>query len=502
MVISSRIFLEFILAVIVIAAILLFIGARFFRFRNRRLAVITAFILFCVAFLWIFQSHFQGLLSVMPFFAAKTTPESFSGNVFYRSESGARLFTTLILSMGFLVSIYNAEYLRKEQRQHTFYPLMLMMMAGVIGMLWAADLLLVYLFSELMNICAYSLVAYRRKSNEAIEAGFKYLMMGSVASVIILAGISILFYTAGTVQISQIDLGRNGLSQLGALFILSGFCLKSAIVPLHTWLPGAYSKAPSTISALLSILEQSVFYVMLRIILSIGMPPLLLGNLFLIFALLNIFVGNLMGIMQKNLKRMLGYSTIAQLGYIALCFAIGLRNGSALALQSGFFMIIAHALTKGLAFLGAGTFYHYEGLDNISEIRALHNHPLFSIIVLIVAVLSLSAIPPFPGFTGKWAALTSVFAANDPLAAWITLAFLIGSLIAFGYYLPLLVNLSGLILRRNLQNKNEEPQKKISVWIKLPAALLALSIILIIISPQLILNNTLDAAQFLMELIK
>ncbi len=108
----------------------------------------------------------------------------------------------------------------------------------------------------------------------------------------------------------------------------------------------------------------------------------------------------------------------------------------------------------------------------------------------------------FPGFTGKWTALTSVFAANDPLAAWITLAFLIGSLIAFGYYLPLLVNLSGLILRRNLQNGIVKPQRKISFWIKLPAAVLAISVILIIISPQIILNTTLGAAQFLMELIK
>jgi proton-translocating NADH-quinone oxidoreductase chain N len=503
MVIGSNFFLELVLSVILITAVLLFIGARFFRISNRRLAIITAFVLFTVGILWLFEQHILGMLSVMPFFDSITFREPFSGTAFFGVDQGAKLISILVLWMGFLVSIYNAEYLRKEQRQHAFYPLMLMMLAGIIGMLWSADLLIVYLFSELMNICAYALVAFRRKNNAAIEAGFKYLMMSSVASVIVLAGISILFYTEGTVQISHIDIGRNGLSQLGALFILSGFCLKSAIVPLHTWLPDAHGKAPSSISTLLSgVLVQSVFYVMLRINLSIGMPPLLLGNLLLIFALMNILVGNLMGIMQKNLKRMLGYSTIAQMGYIVLCFAIGLRNGSALALQSGFFIIITHALTKGLAFLEAGAFYLYEDLHEIKQIRSLNNHPLFSIIALTVAILSLSAIPPFPGFTGKWTALTSVFAANDPLAAWITLAFLVGSLIAFGYYLPLLVNLSGLILRRNLQNGTAKPQQTISFWIKLPAALLAVSIILIIISPQLILNTTLGAAQTLMELIK
>jgi len=503
MVIGSSVLLEFVLIFMIAAAVLLFIVARFFKIQNKLIAIITAFVLFSTGFFWYFQQDIQSLISITPFLESISIHERLTGRVFYRVDHGANLLSILVLIMGFLVSIYNAEYLRNEQRQHTFYPLVLMMLAGIIGMLWSSDLLILYLFSELMNISAYTLVAFRRKSNAAIEAGFKYLMMSSVASVIVLTGISILFYTEGTIITSNIDIGSNGLSQLGAFFILSGFCLKSAIVPLHTWLPDAHGKAPSSISALLSgVLVQSVFYVMMRIILLIGMPPLLLGNLLLIFALLNIIVGNLMGIMQKNLKRMLGYSTIAQMGYIVLCFAIGLRNSSALALQSGFFIIITHALTKGLAFLEAGTFYLYENVNEIQEIRSLKNHPLFTIIVMTIAVFSLAAIPPFPGFTGKWTALTSVFSANDPLAAWITLAFLIGSLIAFGYYLPLLVNLSGLVLRRNLQDNNDPLQKKISIWMKLPAALLGISIILIIIYPQLILNSTLGAAQFLMEIIK
>ena len=236
----------------------------------------------------------------------------------------------------------------------------------------------------------------------AIEAGFKYLMMSSAASVIVLAGISILFYTEGTVLIRDINIGGGILSLLGALLILGGFSLKSAIVPLHTWLPDAHGKAPSSISALLSgVLVQSVFYVMLKITLSIGVSPLLLGNLLLIFSLLNIIVGNLMGIIQKNLKRMLGYSTIAQMGYIALCFAIGLRNGSVLALQSGFFIIIAHALTKGLAFLEAGTFYLYEGMNDIKEIRSLKNHPLFTIIALTAGDPQFVGYSAVPGFHWK-----------------------------------------------------------------------------------------------------
>ena len=503
MVSNSSLFLEVILAVVFSAAILLFIGSRFFRFTNRTMAIITASVLLASATSWFFQKQIQDLMPAVPLLESSVLQKSFTGNAFYETDSGAKLISVLVLIMGFIVSIYNAEYLRKEQRQHAFYPLMLIMLAGIIGMVWAADLLIVYLFSELMNICAYALVAFRRKNTSAIEAGFKYLMMSSAASVIVLAGISILFFTEGTVLIRDINISGGILSLLGALLILGGFSLKSAIVPLHTWLPDAHGKAPSSISALLSgVLVQSVFYVMLKITLSIGVSPLLLGNLVLIFSLLNIIVGNLMGIIQKNLKRMLGYSTIAQMGYIALCFAIGLRNGSVLALQSGFFIIIAHALTKGLAFLEAGTFFLYEGMNDIKEIRLLKNHPLFTIIALTLAILSLSAVPPFPGFTGKWTALTSVFATNDPLAAWITVIFLAGNLIAFGYYLPLLVNLSGQFIRSSNHKTNGVEKKNISIWMKLSAALLAISIVLIIISPQFILNSTLGAAEYMMELIK
>jgi len=224
MVIGSSVLLEFVLAFLVVAAVLLFIAARFFKIPNRLIAIITAFVLFSTVIVWFFQQDIWSLISIMPFLAFISIREPITGGVFYEIDHGAQLISILVLIMGFLVSLYNTEYLRKEQRQHTFYPLIMMMLTGIIGMLWSADLLIVYLFSELMNICAYALVAFRRKSNAAIEAGFKYLMMSSVASVIVLAGISILFYTEGTVHISNIEIGSNGLSQRGALFILSGLC--------------------------------------------------------------------------------------------------------------------------------------------------------------------------------------------------------------------------------------------------------------------------------------
>jgi len=318
----------------------------------------------------------------------------------------------------------------------------------------------------------------------------------------VLSGIGVLFYTQGTTRIALISIGQDWISQIGAIFILSGFSLKSALVPLHTWLPDAHGKAPSSISALLSgVMIQSVFYTMLRTCLAIGMDPVFMGNILLILSILNIIVGNLMGIIQKNLKRMLGYSTIAQMGYIVLCFSIGLRNDSALAFQSGFFILTTHALTKGLAFLSAGTFYYYDGVEWIKDIRNIADHPFFTFIAMSAAIFSLSAIPPFPGFTGKWTALTSVFAASDPIVAWITLAILVGSLLAFGYYLPLLVNLSNRFIGTRSKTDSNTSLKE-SPWINISMALFLLAILMLIGFPQMILDNTFFAAKYLLELVK
>ena len=497
MVISQSIIIQNLLVFLGVSAIGLFIAARKFRLHNKALALFTSFVLLIAGF----------YLLNTPFFPKNWFPVDgllrYSDSVFFTIEPGATLISFLVLLIGFIVTVFNAGYLKYEHRQHTFYPLFLYLIIGILGMIWASDLLMVYLFSELMNISAYVLVAFRRKNKTAIEAGFKYLIMSSVASVIVLAGICIFIYTDKTTLISSISIDDNWLSLLAAIFILSGFSLKSALVPLHTWLPDAHGKAPSSISAVLSgVMVQSVFYTMVRTSLAIGMDPGLLGFILLVLATLNIIVGNLMGILQPGLKRMLGYSTIAQMGYIVMCFSIGLRNGSALAIQSGFFIIIAHALAKSLAFLSAGIFYYQNSVNLVKDIREVKKHPYFTYIVFSAAVFSLSAIPPFPGFTGKWTALTSVFAAGDPFVVWIALTFLLGSLLAFGYYLPLLVNLSNRFVGRGNKSENSDPSEALSIWMKVPAAFLLLSIMGLIIFPQVIIDYTFQAAHYLLGLVK
>jgi len=467
------------------------------------MALLTALSFLLAFFYMIFESQLLRMANRSFSGFSANLASLFSSTAFYSYEPGAILISLITFGLATLVSIYCAEYLNLDRRQHAFYPLLILMICGLIGMLFSANLMVLYLFCELMSICAYALVAFRRRTDTAIEAGFKYLMMGSVASIVILLGITLLFISYGSINIADLQGSMSWPAQIGTLFFFAGFCLKSALVPMHTWLPDAHGRAPSSISAILSgILVQGVFYVMLKITLSLGFDHVLLGTILICLSLLNIVVGNLMGLVQSHTKRLLGYSTIAQMGYITLCMAVGLRNNSTLALQSGFFIIIAHALAKSLAFLTMGIFHYYVDASEIKHLRRASTLPFFLSIAFGLSIISLSALPPFPGFTGKWIALSSFFQSSDKITILGALVFLAGSLVAFGYYFPMLLNLFSKPQKQVPDAHEKREGKKISFWMSMPIAVLVISILFISIAPQYLMGITMEATHFLMSMMR
>jgi len=484
-------------------AVVIFLAARFLKITNVSMALLTAISFLLVLFYLIFESQLLQMANHSFNGFHNNLARLFSSTAFYTYEPGAILITLITFVLAFLVSIYCAEYLNLDSRQHAFYPLLILMICGLIGMLFSANLMVLYLFCELMSICAYVLVAFRRRTDTAIEAGFKYLMMGSVASIVILLGIALLFISYGSINITDLRGSTSWPVQIGVLMFFAGFCLKSALVPMHTWLPDAHGRAPSSISAILSgILVQGVFYVMLKVTLELGFDHVLLGTILLCLSLLNIVVGNLMGLVQNQTKRLLGYSTIAQMGYIVLCMAVGLRNNLAIALQSGFFIIVAHAFAKSLAFLTKGIFYYYVGASEIKHLQRASRLPLFPSLAFGLAIISLSALPPFPGFTGKWIALTSFFTLTDNITVLSALIFLAGSLVAFGYYFPMLLILFSKPQIQASGDNEKRKQKKISPWMGIPIAAMVISILFISVAPQDLMDVTMEAAQFLMGMMR
>jgi formate hydrogenlyase subunit 3/multisubunit Na+/H+ antiporter MnhD subunit len=255
-----------------------------------------------------------------------------------------------------------------------------------------------------------------------------------------------------------------------------GLGVKSALVPLHTWLPDAHGRAPSSISALLSgIVIQSAFYVLLKIGLSFGLSAQEVGLGLIVLACLNMTVGNLMALVQTHVKRLLAYSTIAQMGYIMLSIGVGLRHNLPAAVQAGFFLLLAHAAMKGLAFLSKGACHFYCHTTTIVELRGIVRRLPAAALALTIALAGLAGIPPLAGFAGKWFVLAEVLRVGDAVTLVGAVIFLLNTLLALGYYLPLIVTLYA--------PTHAAPPIPISPWMQIPLWLLTILVIALGVYP-------------------
>ena len=365
-----------------------------------------------------------------------------TGSVLLEATPGALLLTALGLGIGLGTSIYSGRYMSRDSRYPISYPLILLMLAGMLGMLLTVDLFNLYLFCELMSIAAYVLVAFRRHTDTSIEAGFKYLILGSVATLIMLMGVAWIYRETGSVTLPLESPAAGQWTRLGTACFLVGLALKSGIVPLHTWLPDAYGRAPSSISALLaSVISKSTLVLLLKVTLGLGFPAQDLGLLLILFSFLNMLLGNTLALVQRNTKRLLAYSSIAQTGYVMFALGVGLRYSLPSAVNAGFFLILVHGVLKALAFLSKGVCHFYCDTTRVEELHGIAQQLPLVAITFSVALAGLAGIPPLAGFAAKWFILAETIAAREPLVYVGVGIFLLNSVLALGYYLPLIVRL-------------------------------------------------------------
>lgn len=363
------------------------------------------------------------------------------GGVLVRADPGAIFVSAIALGLGLCVAIYSGRYISLDRRYHTYYSLLLLLTTGIIGMVLVKDLFVLYLFCELMSVTAYVLVAFRRHTDTAIEAGFKYLIMSTVGTLVMLLGIAWIYRETGTVVLSGTATGTFWL-RAGAVCFLVGLGLKSGIVPLHTWLPDAYGRSPSSVSAFLAgIGSKSTLYLILPVGLGLGVSAFDLGTVLIGLSFLNMTVGNVVALVQTNTKRLLAYSSVAQAGYILFAFGVGLRYQQPEALQAGLFLLLAHAVMKALAFLSKGVCHFYMGTTLVHELRGTFQQLPLIAVSFSVALLGLAGFPPLAGFAAKWLILSEALATLDWLGYVGVAVFLINTLVSLAYYLSLIVEM-------------------------------------------------------------
>ncbi len=318
----------------------------------------------------------------------------------------AFLYTT----SGLFAAVYSIRYMERDTGLTEYYTLLLGMIAGMTGVAFAGDFFTLFVFWELMCLTSYALVAFRKQRWEPIEAGFKYLIMSAAGSATILLAMSFLYGMTGTVNFAGLAASLNNATPDGWLYvtltlIIVGFGIKTAIVPFHTWLPDAHSAAPSPISAVLSgVMVQTGAYALLRILLLVFgfMQPTWQMTL-AVFAVFTMFGGNIMALLQNDLKRLLAFSTIAQMGYIIF----GLSMVSLSGLTASLFHIMNHAIMKGLLFLCAGSFVHRTKTRDLRKLRGIRKTMPLTSIFLAIGALAIAGIPPFNGFWSEWMIVTA-----------------------------------------------------------------------------------------------
>jgi len=341
-------------------------------------------------------------------------------------------------------SLYTIEKEISSKRIPLYYTLCNLLVGALLGIIYTNDLFNAFVFIEISSIGACGIIIVKDKK-ENMKAALKYLILSSVGSGLVLMGIAFIYAISGNLNMDFIneEIAQNfHLYEKSILISLglftAGLGVKSAMFPLHVWLPDAHSNAPSTSSALLSSLVLKAYIILYINILYrvfggeiISSFPIL--NIVLILGALGMIFGSISALMQKNIKRIIAYSSVAQMGYIF--FGIGI--GNKLGLISSIFHIIGHAIIKSNLFLIAGSIMDTSGEKEISKIKGIGKEMPITLGLFTLGAMSMVGIPVLPGFISKFNfALSSIQGEKGYLVVIILLSSLLNAL----YYLPIVIN--------------------------------------------------------------
>ena len=311
------------------------------------------------------------------------------------------------------------------------------------------NLLVIYLGLELLTLSSYALVALRRDNATATEAAMKYFVLGAMASGFLLYGMSMLYGATGSLDISTMFKAiasgqvRHQVLVFGLVFIVAGLAFKLGAVPFHMWIPDVYQGAPTAITLMIGGAPKLAAFGMTMRLLVEGMLPLAVDwqQMLLVLAVGSLLIGNLAAIAQTNVKRMLAFSTIAQMGFVLLGIMSGVVNGDALsfaanAYSSAMFYVVTYVLTT-LASFGVLLLLSQEGFESeeIADLAGLNQRSPLYAGVMAVCLLSLAGIPPLVGFYAKLAVLQALLASGQSLYMAVAIFAVLMSLIGAFYYL-------------------------------------------------------------------
>lgn len=343
-------------------------------------------------------------------------------------------FMLVIVSVIALTSLmFSFRYIAYLGPAWRYYALFMILVGGMNGVLITGDLFNLFVFTEVALLAAFALVAYGGRAHE-YEAAFKYAVMASVSSSLILAAIAVVYGATSTLTMAHVSAAMAGVDPelkiwIGALF-LAGYGLKAAIMPFHAWLPDAHSSAPAPISAMLSgvLIKALGVYVLIRIFFNVLGAPQVFLRAFLVLGALSLLLGVFLAVGQWDLKRLLAYHSISQVGYILL----GMGLNTSLGMAGAVFHLLNHALFKSLLFYNAGALEKGLGTRDLRKMGNITRLMPVTARSSMVASLAISGIPPFNGFFSKLLIIIAAVNARQPAYALVAV---VGSLLTLSSFL-------------------------------------------------------------------
>ena len=418
----------------------------------------------------------------------------------YAVDSANAFILLLVSGIATVVLLYCPSSVSKEiraGREHMFYCMFILCLTGLLGIAITGDAFNVFVFLEISSLSSYALIAMGSQ-RKALTASFQYLIMGTIGATFFLIGVGLLYMITGTLnladlqtRIPQIQDSRPLLAAFA--FITVGLALKAALFPLHLWLPNAYAYAPSGVSAFMAATATKVsLYVLLRFTFTLFGAEFAFGELplhwvLLVPAVIAMFAGSFSAIFQHDIKRMLAYSSVAQIGYITLAIALASQAG----VQAAMLHMFNHGLMKAALFCALGCIFYRIGSTRIEDMAGLGRQMPWTFAAIVAGGLSLLGAPLTAGFISKW---FLVQAALEQSLWWLVVLIVASSMLAVVYVWRLVEALYFKEPAAGRKNVREAPLSML-----LPTLLLAAANIYFGLDTRLTVELTGNAAVLLMQ---
>ena len=366
----------------------------------------------------------------------------FSQDVLVDDAFGS-LFAIAMLIVAIFTTVGSFSYMKNKANPSIYFSLILLSAIGMVLVAYSTDLVMLFVAWELMSIPTYILVGFLKKDPISNEAAIKYFLFGALSSAIIIYGISLAYGVTGSTNIGEVIQGFMVLDAnmipIGLLAIgmfIAGFGFKMGLVPFHMWLPDTYEGAPPTIATLLAAgTKKAGFAAALRVVVMGSVALSLDWTLALgIIAVMTMTVGNIAAVMQKNLARMLAYSSIGHAGYILIGLSIAPFSG--IGLQGSLFHILNHAVMKGAAFIAVAGIVTALAITHVDKLKGLARRMPITSLGLVISLLALAGVPPLSGFWSKLMLFGAAIDAGTVVwwGPWLAVAGVLNSALSLAYY--------------------------------------------------------------------